>query len=89
MHKCNHIDIDVMGLAVRDNRWRYVEWHAWNKTALRPEGARRSSIELCDHDGDLGEDWTPPPPVNLAVGGQRHAATVRALSAVLEAQFRS
>ena len=91
--KCNHTDIDVMGLAVRDDRWRYVEWHAWNKTALRPEwGAPLLGIELYDHDGDLGEDLdAAAAATNVAVGGgaKRHAATVRALSAVLEAQFRS
>ena len=45
-----------MGLAVRDDRWRYVEWHAWNKTALRPEWGAPLLVELYDHDGDLGED---------------------------------
>ena len=49
-----------------------------------------TGVELYDHDGDLGEDLdAAAAAVNLAVGGQRHAATVRALSAVLEAQFRS
>ena len=90
--KCNHTDIDVMGLAVRDDRWRYVEWHAWNKTSLRPEwGAPLLGVELYDHEGDLGEDLdAAAAAVNLAVGGvQRHAATMHALSAVLQGQFRS
>jgi hypothetical protein len=30
------ISIDYMGFAVRTAAWRWMEWHRWNKSALRP-----------------------------------------------------
>ena len=86
--KCNHTDIDVMGLAVRDDRWRYVEWHAWNKTALRPEwGAPLLGVELYDHDGDDGA-WTDPDGYeNVNIVATAAKPLISALSAQLRAAF--
>ena len=87
--RCAPSEIEVMGLSVRDDRWRYTEWIPWDATALRPRWAAPTvGIELYDHKGDFGADLdAAAPDVNLAYVA-RHEATRRALSGVLRAHFR-
>ena len=87
--RCAPSEIEVMGLSVRDDRWRYTEWIPWDATALRPRWAAPTvGIELYDHKGDFGADLdAAAPDVNLA-GVARHEATRKALSGALRAHFR-
>lgn len=50
--------IAYMGYAVRTADWRWVEWHAWDGAALRPEcAAMRATDELYPHTGDDGRSF--------------------------------
>ena len=76
---------------LRTDRWRYIEWRAWNGSALdavwAPEGA--FARELYDHAGDTGV-WTDPNAfenVNLVETAPK--ATVAGLSATLRRAFSS
>ncbi len=63
----------VMGHSLRTDRWRFTRW--------AEPGAEPVGLELYDHEDDPGEN------VNLA-GDEAHQATVRELSAMLEAGWR-
>ena len=86
--KCYHHDIDVMGLSVREERWRYTEWYHWNKSSLAPAFDRPLvGVELYNHAGDLGADFdASAPTVNLG-GEAEHAQVRRELSKVLRQHF--
>jgi iduronate 2-sulfatase len=66
---------DVMGYAVRTDRYRYVEWREW---ATKKVVAR----ELYDHQGD------PKEMVNVAAR-KEHEATVTKLSKLLDAGWQA
>lgn len=50
-------NLSFMGYAVRTVAWRYVEWHAWNGTTLRPDCGGPMAVELYPHAGDAGTDF--------------------------------
>jgi hypothetical protein len=47
--------MERMGYAIRTDRYRYVEWYAWDKE-LRTRGDLLAS-ELFDHSSDPGENY--------------------------------
>ena len=88
--KCTLKDWSHMGFSVRDDRWRYTEWLAWDPQREAPMWGNFSGgggVELYDHEGDFGTDFdAASATVNLAHDPQ-HSDVVRRLSAALRAQF--
>jgi len=68
-----------MGYAMRTDRYRYVEWYAWDQTS-KTRGEYISS-ELYDHDSDPGEN------LNLATDPSQ-AEVLKSLSAKLKLGWR-
>jgi len=66
---------DIMGYAVRTDRYRYVEWREWDTKKV-------IARELYDHQGDAKEM------VNVAAR-EEHEATVARLSTLLDAGWRA
>jgi iduronate 2-sulfatase len=90
--KCNRsTDIAYMGYSIRDDRWRFTQWIAWNGTTLRPlwnGTAEFDAQELYDHHGDFGASFdNATATVNLAAEPQ-YAGVVARLAAALRAQFQ-
>ena len=80
-------EIEVMGLSVRDDRWRYTEWVRWNGTALAPIWSELKAAELYDHEGDDGA-WTDPDRFeNVNVVASTDKQLVAALSKQMHAAF--
>ena len=72
--KCDvHQGFDYFGYSLRDDRWRYTEWVAWNHSAARPlwgQYGAGGGVELYDHEGDYGADMdAASETVNLAADG--------------------
>lgn len=65
---------DIMGYAVRTDRYRYVEWRAWDTQ-------RVVARELYDHDADPNEMR------NVATANE-HSKTVRELAEVLDGGWK-
>lgn len=89
--KCNRsTDIAYMGFSIRDDRWRFTQWVAWDGPTLRPlwnGTAEFNAKELYDHAGDYGASFdVATPTVNLAADAQ-YAGVVKRLGAALRAQF--
>ena len=80
--------IDVMGLSVRDNRWRYTEWFHWEKKKQAPAWRRPLvGVELYDHEDDLGSDFDKASATaNLCFAAEYEQMRAR-LSQVLRQQF--
>jgi iduronate 2-sulfatase len=68
-----------MGYAIRTDRYRYVEWFAWDREL--EEKGELLNRELFDHESDPGEN------VNIA-GDPAHGQTVEELSLQLERGWR-
>lgn len=77
--------ISYMGYTVRSATWRWVEWHKWNGTALRPVCAIMAT-ELYPHSGDSGLDFDSPfEAANIAAD---HATQGTAMHRILRTKFR-
>lgn len=91
--KCTHAEIKWMGLSVRDERWRYTEWYAWNNMTDHPRWSSGTfAVELYDHLGDFGADLDAASATeNLAVGpgAVAHASDIARLAAALKQQFQN
>jgi hypothetical protein len=69
---------------VRTAEWRWVEWHKWNGTALRPE-CDAMATELYPHVGDDGMSFDSPfETINVA---DSNPAAVQQMRAVLKGSF--
>lgn len=89
--KCNRsTDIAYMGYSIRDDRWRFTQWVAWDGPTLRPlwnGTAEFDANELYDHLGDYGASFdAATATVNLA-GEAQYAGVVERLGTALRAQF--
>ena len=86
--RCNHDEIDVMGLSVREERWRYTEWLHWEKKKQAPAWRRPLvGLELYDHQGDLGADFDAAAPTKNLADATEWAHVRTRLSKVLRDHF--
>jgi arylsulfatase A-like enzyme len=65
MH-CHRDQIDYMGLAIRSDKFRLVQWYAWDKQKERVDFDTLHAEELYPHEGDEGTDFDLYENENLA-----------------------
>ena len=84
-------EFDIMGYAMRTDRWRYVEWRVWQGDVQAADWSEAGLVttNLFDHVDDTGA-WTDPDRfenVNLAQSAD--PALLRNLSVMLRQAFSS
>lgn len=88
--KCLRNQWAYMGFSVRNDRWRYTEWFAWDKQREVADWGNFSvggGPELYDHQGDYGADMdVATDKVNLA-HSPKYSSIVAELSEVLKNHF--